>query len=88
MRVAYIYDAIYPDIPGGVERRIWEISKRLAKRGHDVHIFGMHLWNGGLIIQRDGVTIHGTADPIPSIRGVGGEYFRSYPVPSEHSSHC
>ena len=69
MRVAYVYDAIYPDIPGGVERRIWEISKRLAKRGHDVHIFGMHLWNGGSIIQRDGVTIHGICRSYPLYKG-------------------
>lgn len=63
MRIAYVYDAIYPYISGGVERRVWEVSRRLAERGHDVHIYGMHLWGGEKIIQKDGVTLHGICSP-------------------------
>ncbi|MCC7468360.1 MAG: hypothetical protein IT504_04120 [Burkholderiaceae bacterium] len=40
MRIAYVYDAVYPYILGGVERRVWELSQRLAKRGHEVHTNG------------------------------------------------
>lgn len=64
MRIAYVYDAVYPDVTGGVERRIWEISRRLADRGHDVHIFGMHLWEGNSVITREGVTLHGICRPL------------------------
>jgi len=35
MKIAYIYDAIYPWIKGGAEKRIYEIGKRLADKGHE-----------------------------------------------------
>jgi len=41
MRIAYIYDAVYPFIKGGVEKRVYEIGKRLAKK-HEVHWFGLN----------------------------------------------
>jgi len=31
MKIAYVYDAVYPWIKGGAEKRIWKISKRLAR---------------------------------------------------------
>jgi len=34
MKIAYVYDAVYPWIKGGAEKRIYEISTRLAERGH------------------------------------------------------
>jgi len=37
MKIAYIYDAVYPWIKGGAEKRIYEIGKRLADKGHEVH---------------------------------------------------
>jgi hypothetical protein len=36
MKIAFIYDCIYPWIKGGAEKRIYEIAKRLAD-GHEVH---------------------------------------------------
>src|SRR4030042_440356 len=50
MRIAYVYDAIYPYIMGGAQKRIWELGKRLAQRGHEVTIFGMKNWEGEDII--------------------------------------
>ena len=41
MKIAFVYDVIYPYVKGGVEKRVWELRHRLAKRGHEVHIFGM-----------------------------------------------
>ena len=38
MKIAYVYDAVYPWIKGGAEKRIYEISKRLVERGHEVHL--------------------------------------------------
>ena len=43
MKIAYIYDAVYPWIKGGAEKRIYEIGKRLADRGCEVHWFGV-IW--------------------------------------------
>ena len=63
MRIAYVYDAVYPEITGGVERRVWELARRLVARGHEVHLFGMHLWKGEKTIVREGVFLHGICRP-------------------------
>lgn len=44
MKIAFIYDTAFPWVTGGAERRIYEIGSRLAKRGHDVHIFSLGYW--------------------------------------------
>jgi L-malate glycosyltransferase len=59
MKIAIIYDVIYPFVKGGVEKRVWEIATRLSHRGHEVHLFGMKFWVGEDIIKRDGVFLHG-----------------------------
>jgi len=46
LKIAIISDAIYPYNKGGKEKRIYEISTRLAKSGHDVHLYTMHWWKG------------------------------------------
>jgi len=59
MKIAYVYDAVYPYQIGGVEKRIFEISKRLASKGHDVHIFGLKTWDGNSSFRRHGIWYHG-----------------------------
>lgn len=59
MKIAYIYDVIYPETIGGVEKRIHEIGTRLAGMGHEVHLYGMKYWEGPDIIVRNGLIIHG-----------------------------
>jgi len=59
MKIAYIYDAVYPWIKGGVEKRIYEIARRLVERGHEVHCFGLKWWDGGKDIVMDGINLHG-----------------------------
>jgi glycosyltransferase involved in cell wall biosynthesis len=59
MKIAFVYDVIYPYVKGGVEKRVWELAVRLASRGHEVHLFGMKFWDGEDIIIRDGVFLHG-----------------------------
>ncbi len=46
LKIAIVSDAIYPYNKGGKEKRIYEISTRLAKNGHDVHIYCMQWWRG------------------------------------------
>jgi len=58
LRIAYVYDAVYPWVTGGVEKRVWEFARRLAT-DHDVHWFGLHHWEGPRRIEREGVTLHG-----------------------------
>jgi len=63
MKIAYLHDVIYPHVKGGAEKRVWEISRRLADRGHEVHIFGMKFWDGESVVERNGVFLHGVCDP-------------------------
>jgi glycosyltransferase involved in cell wall biosynthesis len=65
MRIAIVYDAVYPYVKGGGERRYYELARRLAARGHDVHWYGMHYWDGPAEERRDGVTYHGVCRPLP-----------------------
>ncbi|HEU4913851.1 MAG TPA: glycosyltransferase [Candidatus Saccharimonadales bacterium] len=44
MKIVYVSDAIYPYNKGGKEKRLFELTTRLAARGHDVHIYTMHWW--------------------------------------------
>jgi glycosyltransferase involved in cell wall biosynthesis len=59
MKIAFVYDAVYPYVTGGGEKRIYEISRRLVKRGHEVHWYGIKWWDGEDVIESDGVVIHG-----------------------------
>jgi glycosyltransferase involved in cell wall biosynthesis len=63
MKIAFVYDVVYPYVKGGVEKRIHELAARLAARGHDVHIVCMKYWEGPDSIVRDGVTLHGVCPP-------------------------
>lgn len=60
-----MYDAVYPWVKGGAEKRIYEISRRLAARGHVVHCYGMKWWQGEDEIEREGVRFHGICEPRP-----------------------
>lgn len=46
MRIAYVYDAVYPFVKGGVEKRIYEIGTRLSKK-HEIHWIGLD-WGGDI----------------------------------------
>ena len=61
MKIAMTTDVIYPFTVGGSEIRNHEILKRLAKNGHEVHIYGAKLWRGKDIIKLDGISIHGVS---------------------------
>jgi len=64
MKIAFVYDAVYPWIKGGAEIRIYEIGKRLAQKGNDVHLFGVKWWDGADVIRNDGMTLHGVCRPM------------------------
>ena len=57
MKIAFVSDAIWPYNKGGKEKRLFDVSTRLAQL-HDVHIFSMKWWSGPNSIKRDGMTIH------------------------------
>jgi glycosyltransferase involved in cell wall biosynthesis len=62
MKIALLTDVIYPFTIGGSEMRNYEIAKRLARKGHEVHILGAKMWKGKNKINMDGVTIIGLSE--------------------------
>ena len=64
MKIAFVYDTAFPWVTGGAERRIYEIGTRLAKRGHDVHVFSLGYWmqderyKDQEVIEYDNITYH------------------------------
>jgi len=72
MRIAYVYDAVYPWIKGGAERRVYELSQRLARRGHEVHCYGARWWEGERHIKLGGVWHHGVCPPYPCTPKIKG----------------
>lgn len=59
MRIAFISELYYPYVKGGVERRYWEISRRLARK-HEVHVFTMHTPQTPKEEEVQGVHVHRT----------------------------
>ena len=64
-KIAFVYDAIWPYIKGGGEKRYYEIAKRLAIKGHEVHLYGMKLWDGSDVICKEGIYLHGICPSKP-----------------------
>jgi len=65
MKIAYVYDNVYPYYIGGLEKRVWEVARRLAQRGHDVHWYAMKYWDGPDVLEKEGVYLHGVCEPKP-----------------------
>ena len=61
MKIVFITDPIWPFTVGGSEIQNYEIYKRLAEKGHDVHICGLKRWSGESTVTIDGITMHGVA---------------------------
>lgn len=64
MKIAFVYDAVYPWVKGGAEKRIYELGKRLAGQGNEVHIFGIKWWDGADIVVSEGMVLHGVCRPM------------------------
>jgi glycosyltransferase involved in cell wall biosynthesis len=59
MKIAMVYDAVYPWIKGGGEKHVYELAIELHRRGHEVHLFSMQYWGGPADMLRDGLHYHG-----------------------------
>jgi glycosyltransferase involved in cell wall biosynthesis len=86
MRIAFVYDALYPETKGGVERRVWELARLLTKQGNQVELLVPKLWDGPAVVQREGVVLRGVSPGlglyrrsgrravVPSLRHAWGVY--------------
>lgn len=58
-KIVFVSDAIYPYMKGGKEKRLFEIARRLAAMGHDVHIYTMKWWEEPEKTKIEhGITLH------------------------------
>ncbi|MEM3713171.1 MAG: glycosyltransferase family 4 protein [Thermoproteota archaeon] len=62
LKIAFVYDAAYPWVKGGVEKRIFELGRRLSNR-HEVHLFSLKWW--GNEDRIDGIILHGIGEKRP-----------------------
>jgi glycosyltransferase involved in cell wall biosynthesis len=60
VRIALVYDCIYPQVQGGVEHRNYQLARSLAARGHEVALVG---WAAGAGEPAPGVEILPLPDP-------------------------
>ncbi len=67
MKIAFIYDAMYPWVTGGAEKRVYELATRLTKQGHEVHCYSWGWWwqdKGEKDIIFEGMHLHGVGKPL------------------------
>lgn len=70
MKIVFVSDAIYPYNKGGKEKRLHDITTRLASHGHDVHIYCMKWWKGSEHHRvEDGVRLHAISPLYPLYDG-------------------
>lgn len=70
MKIVFVSDAIYPYNKGGKEKRLYEISTRLAALDHEVHVYTMHWWETPEKVRIEhGVQVHALSKYYPMYRG-------------------
>lgn len=57
--LAILYDAAYPFLDGGGQRRIFEIAKAFVAAGWHVNWYALHTWDGPSRQEREGIIYHG-----------------------------
>ncbi len=75
MRIGIVYDAIYPFMTGGLERRNYELGRRLTQR-HEVHLIGWQYWQGGPEMVYEGMRLRGVGRPVSFYDAQGRRTFR------------
>ena len=75
MKIAIVYDAIYPYVLGGGEKRNWEVARRLVASGHEVYLLGMQLWKGEPILCREKVVCVGVCPAMALFTSSGNRSF-------------
>ena len=64
-RVAILYDCVYPFVPGGGQKRLYEIFRRLVLKGWQVDWYGLQSWPGPGVAQVDGIRFIPVAAAVP-----------------------
>jgi len=72
LRIGLASEFVYPFRKGGAEKRFYEVARRLARRGHEMHWFGMYEWPGPAHVEVDGIHVHAGARPF-EVYGENGQ---------------
>jgi glycosyltransferase involved in cell wall biosynthesis len=64
MKIAFVYDGLYPYLKGGAERRYFELATRLSAR-HEVHYITWRHWGAARSMRHGDFTVHGVGAPRP-----------------------
>ena len=75
MKIAYVYDALYPFTKGGAEKRYYELGTRLSS-DHEVHFISWKFWRGPSTCKQNGITLHGLGSPRPLYTAAGRRSIR------------
>ncbi len=70
MRIALVYDVVYPFVPGGVQRRNHELARHLRNR-HDVALYGFRSWDAAGTGCLPGCRYVSVGEPVPLHDGRG-----------------
>jgi glycosyltransferase involved in cell wall biosynthesis len=71
MKIAIVSDAIYPYNKGGKEKLLYELSTRLVRNGHEVHLYCMKWWSAkNLDKLESGVHLHAISSLHPLYSGL------------------
>jgi L-malate glycosyltransferase len=71
VKIALVYDLVYPFSKGGVEKRVWDISHLLSDRNHELHVVGTKYWDGPDDLIFEGIHFRGVCSPV-AIHNAGG----------------
>jgi glycosyltransferase involved in cell wall biosynthesis len=61
VNVAFVTNVVYPFVKGGAQKRVYELGRRLADRGHEVTVYARQFWEGPTAIEVEGMTYRGVA---------------------------
>jgi glycosyltransferase involved in cell wall biosynthesis len=57
-KIAFVSDAIYEFNKGGKEKRLYDVTRKLAQNGYDVTVYCMKWWAGKDTFEKEGVKYH------------------------------
>ncbi|TDM09549.1 MAG: hypothetical protein C4K60_09935 [Ideonella sp. MAG2] len=64
-RIAILYDCVFPYVPGGGQKRLFEICRRLVAMGWQVDWYGLKSWEQTGEVQVEGIRFIPVAPSVP-----------------------
>ena len=65
-KILVVYDVAYPFVKGGGQKRLWEVSTRLRKKGYEIDWICFKTWSGEEVLIKNGIKYIG----LPGFKGL------------------